>query len=89
MQFDVIFSATDQRFDAVFASVQPATSIQELDPYAGAYTVTPKVTAQTLPTAQKRVTQDMAVKSIPCCAGSCPRRGETVYIGSEVDIYGD
>lgn len=89
MQFDVIFSATDQRFDAVFASVQPATSIQELDPYAGAYTVTPKVTAQTLPTAQKRMTQDMTIKAIPYYATSNPQRGETVYIGSEVDIYGD
>ena len=88
-RFAVQMQADDRRFDAAFASVQPATAIRELEPYAGEYTVTPKVTAQVLPTAQKRMQEDVTIREIPYYATSNPQRGETVYIGLEVEIYGN
>lgn len=100
MRFEVSFRRSDQRiavqmqtdeqrFDAAFSSFQQATDVMELEPYTGAYEVTPTVTAQTLPTAQKRMTQDMTIRGIPYFATSNDKMGETVYIGTEVEIYGD
>lgn len=99
MRFEVSFAGSDQRiavkmhtddtrFDAAFSSVQLAAVVQELEPYTGEYAVTPAVTAQTIHTAQKRMTQDMIIREIPYYATSNPQKGETVYIGSEVEIYG-
>lgn len=99
MRFEVSFRRSDQQiavkmhtdktcFNTTFSSVQPATVVRELEPYTGAYTVTPMATAQTLKTAQKRMTQDFTIREIPYYTTSNPQQGVTVYIGSEVDIYG-
>lgn len=52
-------------------------------PYTGPYTVTPKVEAQTLETAQKLMTDDVSVKAIPYYEMD-NKEGTTVFIGSEV-----
>ena len=60
-----------------------AIMVNEADPYEGDYTVTPKVTAQVLPTASKIMTDDVTVKAIPYYDTS-NLYGTTIYIGSEV-----
>ena len=52
-------------------------------PYDGPYEVTPKVEAQTLPTKQKYMTQDVTVLSVPYYEADNPI-GTTIYIASEV-----
>lgn len=54
------------------------------DFYTGSYTVTPKVTQQILPTANKLMQDDVTVKSIPIYSASNPSGGNTVYIAKEV-----
>ncbi len=53
-------------------------------PYTGEYDVIPKVTAQTLATAGKRMKEDVCVLAIPYFEVSNPSDGMTVYIGSEI-----
>lgn len=101
IRFNVQFSASDQRFstnvrfdskdhfDAKFDSYQAVTIYKDADPYMGAYEVTPKVEAQVLPTAKKLMADDVTVKAIPYYETSNLSDGETVYIGTEVEIYGD
>lgn len=100
MRFDVIFTqsnekilvdlnSNDQRIDAEFASYQEATVIRDADPYTGSYTITPSVDAQTVYTAQKYMTSDMTINGIPYFETSNAFNGETVYIGSEVELYGN
>lgn len=87
-RIDVQLHADDQHFDAAFSSFQQATNVMELEPYTGEYAVTPAVEAQTLHTAQKRMQEDLIIREIPYYATSNPQKGETVYIGTEVEIYG-
>ena len=54
------------------------------DPYEGPYDVTPKVTAQTLPTAKKLMREDVSVREIPYFDVSNPAGGNTIYIANEV-----
>lgn len=54
------------------------------EPYEGPYDVTPKVTAQTLPTAKKLMQEDVSVRAIPYFDVSNPAGGNTIYIASEV-----
>lgn len=54
------------------------------DPYEGPYDVTPKVTAQTLPTAKKLMREDVSVRAIPYFDVSNPAGGNTIYIAKEV-----
>ena len=54
------------------------------DSYEGPYDVTPKVTAQTLPTAKKFMQEDVSVRAIPYFDVSNPAGGNTIYIASEV-----
>lgn len=77
------------QLDAAFADYQQVTLQKEADPYTGDYEVTPAVESQTLPTAQKLMEQDMTIKAIPYFETSNDFDGKTVYIGSEVEIYGD
>ncbi len=51
--------------------------------YDGDYEVTPKVDAQSLPTATKVMLQDVQIKKIPYFETS-NEYGNTIYIGSEV-----
>lgn len=100
MKIDVKFFESDQRMevtlnerelriDAGFDAYQEVTVLKDAEPYTGSYLITPSVNEQILNTAQKQMTQDMTIKEIPYYATSNPQQGETVYIGSEVDIYGD
>ena len=54
------------------------------EPYEGPYDVTPKVTAQTLPTAKKLMQEDVSVRAIPYFDVSNPAGGNTIYIAKEV-----
>lgn len=52
--------------------------------YTGDYTVTPDVVEQTLKTAQKKMTADVAIKKIPIWEVSNASGGTTINIGKEV-----
>lgn len=51
------------------------------DPYDGEYTITPKVTEQTLPTRAKTMRDDVTVLEIPYVSVSNLSGGNTVTIG--------
>ncbi len=89
MLFNVQFSKSSQSFIATCSNIQKITEYQDADPYTGSYEVTPKVDAQTLPTAQKLMTDNVQIHAIPIFEVSNTNGGETVYIATEVDIYGD
>ena len=54
------------------------------DPFLGEYEVTPKVDAQTMPCAGKKMLKDVEIKAIPFFETS-NEAGTTVYIAAEVD----
>lgn len=54
------------------------------DPFLGEYEVTPKVDAQTVPCAGKKMLKDVDIKAIPFFETS-NEAGTTVYIAAEVD----
>ena len=54
-------------------------------PYEGPYHVTPKVDAQTLPTAEKLMREDVTINKIPYFVVGNTAGGDTVYIAKEVD----
>lgn len=55
-----------------------------LEYYEGPYSVTPKVEAQTLATAEKYMTDDVTVNAVPFYAVSNNYGGSTVYIAKEI-----
>ena len=54
------------------------------DPFLGEYEVTPKVDAQTMPCAGKKMLKDVDIKAIPFFE-TTNEAGTTVYIAAEVD----
>lgn len=99
MRFEVKFLQNDrsfftdlhtdsQKIDTTFSEFQEISVIDEIEAYDGPYVVTPAIDSQVLSTAQKRMTDNMTVKAIPYFQTSNPQMGETVYIGSEVEIHG-
>lgn len=56
--------------------------------YEGTYDVIPKTESQTLNTQNKILREDMLIESIPYFETS-NQYGNTIYIGSEVNIYGN
>ena len=54
------------------------------DPFLGEYEVTPKVDAQTMPCAGKKMLKDVDIKARPFFETS-NEAGTTVYIAAEVD----
>lgn len=78
----------NQKIDTEFSEFQEISVIDEIEAYDGPYVVTPAIDSQVLSTAQKRMTDNMTVKAIPYFQTSNPQMGETVYIGSEVEING-
>ena len=52
--------------------------------YEGPYSVTPKVEAQSLATAEKFMDGDVTVQAVPFYAVSNDRGGNTVYIAKEI-----
>ena len=77
-----------QKIGTEFSEFQEISVIDEIETYDGPYVVTPAIDSQVLPTSQKRMTDNMTVKAIPYFQTSNPQMGETVYIGSEVEIHG-
>lgn len=88
---DILVSLSDshQEIETIFSAYQESSVVKEIDPYCGSYDVTPMVSVQTLPTAQKRMIQDMTINSIPYFETSNSHNGKTAYIGSEVEVYGN
>ena len=78
------FAESKQSFSPEFEGFQKITEYLNTDPYTGDYEITPKVDAQTLPTAQKFLHQDVTVKGIPIFDVSNMSGGRTVYIAKEV-----
>ena len=60
------------------------TSASDVQVYDGPYEAIPKVTAQTLPTANKLMLEDVSVRAIPYFDVSNPAGGNTIYIANEV-----
>lgn len=84
MQIEVQFSQSNIRLDAKFSNYQEVTVHEDTDPYTGEYEITPAINAQTVPTAQKFMAEDMRIKAIPFYDVSNTSGGSTVYIGKEI-----
>lgn len=91
MRFSVLFKETDKKFpvkfngrgkqfEMAFKNIQVATVRPDVEIYEGEYTVTPKVDPQTVPTAQKYMTEDMKVKAIPFAQAKNLANGITITI---------
>lgn len=80
--FPTIFEESDNTFDALFGEIIKV--YDDVPEYVGEYEVTPKVTEQTLPTAQKFLARDVTIEKIPYFEVSNNSGGNTVFIGSEV-----
>ena len=85
----IIFGSTEQRFDAPFSHYQQTILIKDMDPYMGSYTITPSVEPQILATANKSMSKNMNIKAIPYYETGNAQNGKTVYIGTEMELYGD
>lgn len=58
------------------------------DTYEGDYTVVPKAEAQELLTKKKYMDDNVTITAIPYFDVANPSGGQTIYIGSEVEING-
>ena len=81
MHFDVDFQAKAMAFDALPDVVVTATGGGDAEKYTGSYEVTPKVTAQTLPTKDKLMREDVVVREIPITRVSNTSGGNTIISG--------
>ena len=79
LQNDISLHSSNQRFSFGLGEVQ-AVTVVDVPPYEGDYTVTPSAVEQTLTTRDKRMLDDVIVKSIPFIETSNDN-GTTVYIG--------
>lgn len=93
MRFDVKFSAPNTPITlkplrnvmrVTFEQFQMVTEAPDVDFYTGAYTFTPAIDPQTVPTARKYLTENVQIKAIPIYSTSNVSGGNTVYIASEV-----
>lgn len=78
----VKFAENEQKLGVKFGEVQYVTEYIG-DKYEGDYEITPKVEAQTVPTKNKVLVDDMTIKSIPIYKTSNNSGGTTVYIAKE------
>jgi hypothetical protein len=78
---DVKFSESGQSFNPQFKELQIVKEYVGGEEYDGAYEVTPKFVAQTLPTAEKLMTKDLTIEEIPYAEVSNNSGGKTVIIG--------
>ena len=74
----------DKSLSASFGEVGYVTKYVGGEPYEGAYTVTPKVDEQTMPTKDKIMVDNVTIKSIPIFNVSNTSGGSTVYIAKEL-----
>lgn len=87
MRFVVTFNLSRQTFPVEFKGLQTVTRAPDVEIYDGAYEVTPKTEeAQTLPTAQRYLTQNVKVNKIPYYEVDNPAGGATIYIGTDEEI---
>lgn len=75
---DVNFSAHKQTFSAGYDSLQ---AIHKNEVYEGSYRVTPRVSNQTLDTANKLMKSDVVIEEIPYAEVSNNSGGKTATIG--------
>ena len=80
----VSFQDADQKIKVKFGEIHEATKLIGGELYEGEYSVTPQTTEQTLETAQKVLTDDVTIRSIPFFDVSNTSGGITVFIGKEV-----
>lgn len=83
-RFSLSLKESNQAFKTNCGEVHKVVEYIGGELYEGDYTVTPKVEAQTIPTKDKVLTEDMKVRAIPFFNVSNTSGGNTVYIGSEV-----
>lgn len=79
--FNVRFQQDRQSFGADFGEIQHLTEYVGGDPYDGEYAITPKVEAQTLPTKEKVMLDDVTIMAIPYAEVTNNSNGKTVTIG--------
>lgn len=72
---------TTQSFETDFGQISTVTEYVGGECYEGDYVVTPKVDAQSLPTKEKVMLEDMTVKAIPYAEVTNVSNGKTVTIG--------
>lgn len=78
-----------KEFDVKFDTLTVIEKEADVEKYEGTYTVRPKpFEAVKLRTRDKLMTDDVTVTKIPYYSVS-NKTGNTVYIGSEVEIYGN
>lgn len=82
--FKANVSVGDLLLPADFGEIQTVTKYVGGEPYEGDYSVTPKVTAQTMPTKEKVMLEDLTINSIPLYSVSNNSGGNTIYIGKEI-----
>lgn len=83
-------SVTEEDNGKILTVVGGEWAARELPRYSGTYEVTPQaIGSTTLETAQTFVESDIVVKQIPYYQTSNDSDGDTVYIGTEVEIYGN
>lgn len=82
--FYAAFSEKTEIIGVTFKEVERMTKyIGDLETYSGPYSVTPKVRAQTLLTADKRMESNVFIYSIPYAAVDNISGGVTATIGGE------
>ncbi len=72
---------------AAGAGISGQVNIAQSEPwpvYEGSYTATPSPEAQSLPTAGRRMEQDVTVEKIPVYITENTAHGNTVYIGGNL-----
>ena len=90
MILEIIFNQAPAILQADFAGEQTLTidfgeilAVPDSDWYEGIYTVTPSAAGKVLPTAQKRMHNDVTVRPIPYFSVSNAAGGNTICIGGE------
>lgn len=81
--FHADFLENDQALKANLGEVQTVTKYIS-EKYEGSYSITPKVEAQTMPTKEKVMVDDVTIKAIPFFDVSNTSGGSTVYIAKEI-----
>lgn len=90
MILDVVFDQAPAVLQADFAGEQTLAiafgeilAVPDSDWYEGIYTVPPSASGKVLPTAQKRIHNDVTVRPIPYSSVSNAAGGNTICIGGE------
>lgn len=74
------------KFQPGFKALQIATN-PDVEIYKGNYEATPRPEAQTFETAERYLKEDFVVNKIPYYSTSNIAGGNTVFIGSSIEVY--